>query len=208
MKNKGSWNVTGLKFENRTRTQSRTRSPIWRSLFSRILLQSMKPFWYKVAEISFHYICLIRLSVWRHHLVNLHILKTWISLERKEIFESSKQHFSAHEVYLFLFQSGLDRKDAIFVIVPLKCEGNSNIIIIIIILDVTIDFFTVTIGFSCKRCKFWLNGELNWQPEKSSSREHCFACGNGISSRIPGTRDLLRWSSLRTSRKRHNLVQQ
>ena len=28
MKNKGSGNVTGLKFENRTRTQSRTRSPI------------------------------------------------------------------------------------------------------------------------------------------------------------------------------------
>ena len=28
MKNKGSGNVTGLKLENRTRTQSRTRSPI------------------------------------------------------------------------------------------------------------------------------------------------------------------------------------
>ena len=61
------------------------------------------------------------LSVWCHHLANLHILKTWISLERKEIFENSKQHFSAHEVYLFMFQNGLDRKDAIFVIVPLKC---------------------------------------------------------------------------------------
>ena len=32
MKNKGSGNVTGLKFENRSRTQSRTRSAIWRSL--------------------------------------------------------------------------------------------------------------------------------------------------------------------------------
>ena len=32
MKNEGSGNVTDLKFENRTRTQSRTRSPIWRSL--------------------------------------------------------------------------------------------------------------------------------------------------------------------------------
>ena len=61
----------------------------------------------------------IWLSVWRHHLANLHILKTRISLERKEIFEKSKQHFSAHEVYLFMFQNGLDRKDAIFVIVPL-----------------------------------------------------------------------------------------
>ena len=59
------------------------------------------------------------LSVWRHHLANLHILKTSISLEWKEIFENSKQHFSAHEVYLFMFQNGLDRKDAIFVIVPL-----------------------------------------------------------------------------------------
>ena len=27
-------------------------------------------------------------SVWHHHLANLHILKTWISLERKEIFDS------------------------------------------------------------------------------------------------------------------------
>ena len=66
------------------------------------------------------YLNKIWLSVWRHHLANLHILKTWISLERKEIFENSKQHFSAHEVYLFMFQNGLDRKDAIFVIVPLS----------------------------------------------------------------------------------------
>ena len=35
MKSKGSVNVTGLKFENRTRTRSRTRSPIWSSLFTR-----------------------------------------------------------------------------------------------------------------------------------------------------------------------------
>ena len=40
-------------------------------------------------------------------------------LGRKEVFENSKQHISAHEVYLFMFQNGLDRKDAIFVIVPL-----------------------------------------------------------------------------------------
>ena len=65
------------------------------------------------------YLNKIWLSVWRHHLSNLHILKPWISLERKEIFENSKQHFSAHEVYLFMFQNGLERKDAIFVIVPL-----------------------------------------------------------------------------------------
>ena len=61
----------------------------------------------------------IWLSVWRHHFAKLHILKTWISLERKDIFENSKQHFSAHEVYLFIFQNGSDRKDVIFVIVPL-----------------------------------------------------------------------------------------
>ena len=66
------------------------------------------------------YLNKIWLSVWRHHLANLHNLKTWKSLERKEIFENSKQHFSAREVYLFnMFQNGLDRKDAIFVIVPL-----------------------------------------------------------------------------------------
>ena len=49
----------------------------------------------------------------------LHILKTRISLERKEIFEKCKQHFSSQADYLFMFQNGLDRKDAIFVIVPL-----------------------------------------------------------------------------------------
>ena len=65
------------------------------------------------------YLNKIWLSVWRHHLANLLILKTWISLEQKEIFESSKQHFSSHAVYLFIFQNGLGRKDAIFVIVPL-----------------------------------------------------------------------------------------
>ena len=49
------------------------------------------------------------LSVWRHHLANLHILKTWISLERKEIFENSKQHFSSYEDYLFMFQNRNER---------------------------------------------------------------------------------------------------
>ena len=61
----------------------------------------------------------IWLSVWRHHLANLHSLKTRISLEQKEIFEKSKQHCSSHADYLFMFQNGLDRKDVIFVIVPL-----------------------------------------------------------------------------------------
>ena len=44
----------------------------------------------------------IWLSVWRHHLGNLHILKTWISLGQKDIFENSKQHFSSHAGYLFM----------------------------------------------------------------------------------------------------------
>ena len=39
------------------------------------------------------YLIKIWLSVWRHHLANLHTLKTWLSLEQKEIFENSKKHF-------------------------------------------------------------------------------------------------------------------
>jgi len=52
-------------------------------------------------------------------LVNLHILKTWISLEQKEIFENSKQHFSSYAGYLFVFENGFNRKDVIFVVVAL-----------------------------------------------------------------------------------------
>ena len=48
------------------------------------------------------YLIKIWLSVWHHHLANLHILKAWISLERKEIIENSKQHFSCHTGYLFM----------------------------------------------------------------------------------------------------------
>ena len=44
---------------------------------------------------------------------NLHILKTWIPLEQKEIFENSKQHFTSHASYLFMFKSGFEIKDAI-----------------------------------------------------------------------------------------------
>ena len=65
------------------------------------------------------YVNKIWLSVWRHRLANLHILKTSISLDRKEIFENSKQHFSSHAVRLLMFQNSSDRKDAVFVIVPL-----------------------------------------------------------------------------------------
>ena len=92
---------------------------LW-SRLSRTSHLSIKHFWYKLAEIFlFSYLNKIWLSVWLHHLANLHILKTWISPERKEIFENSKQHFSSYAVYSFMFQNSLDRKDAIFVIVPL-----------------------------------------------------------------------------------------
>jgi len=49
------------------------------------------------------YLIKIWSSVWRHHWANLHILKTWISLEWKEIFKNSKQHFSSHTGHLFMF---------------------------------------------------------------------------------------------------------
>ena len=47
------------------------------------------------------HLIIIQLSLWRHHLANLHILKTWISLEQKEIFENSKQHSSRTD-YMFM----------------------------------------------------------------------------------------------------------
>ena len=73
-----------------------------RGTFSRILLQ-IKHFSQIGRDISFHHIwSKFWLSVWRHHLANLHILKTWISLEQKEIFEKSKKHFSSHAGYLFM----------------------------------------------------------------------------------------------------------
>ena len=50
---------------------------------------------------------------------NLHILKTLISLEQKEIFKNSKRHFSSHAGYLFMFKNGIGRKDAIFITVAL-----------------------------------------------------------------------------------------
>ena len=80
---------------------------LW-STFSRILLQRIKHLWLKLAEIWLSLFVIVEenlVSVWRHHLDNLDIMKTWISLERKEIFEKSKQHFSSHAVYLFMFEN-------------------------------------------------------------------------------------------------------
>ena len=65
-----------------------------------------------ISDLFSSYLKKIWSNVWHHHLVNLHVLKTWISLEQKEIFEKSKQHFSSHAVYLFMFENGLDWKDA------------------------------------------------------------------------------------------------
>ena len=59
----------------------------------------------------------IWLSIWCHHLANLHIIKTLISLEQNEIFENSKQHFFFLCRLLVYVLNGFDRKDAIFVIV-------------------------------------------------------------------------------------------
>ena len=58
---------------------------LW-STFSLILLQRIKHFWNKLVEISFFSSHLIKIwsSVWGHHMANLHILKTWISLEQKQ----------------------------------------------------------------------------------------------------------------------------
>ena len=79
------------------------RLKLW-STFSRMLPQRIKQFWYKLAEISFYIIFdQTWLSIWCHHLANFHILKTWISLGQKELFENSKQHFSSCAGYLFMF---------------------------------------------------------------------------------------------------------
>jgi len=100
---------------------------IWNT-FSRIVLQRIKHFWYKLAGIGLSsYLIKICLSVWRDQLANLHIVKIWISLERKEIFKNSKQHFSSYTDYVCKLKNSLDRKDAIFVIVPLKRDQGCRI---------------------------------------------------------------------------------
>ena len=53
------------------------------------------------------YLIKIWLTVWCHNSDYLHILKTWISRERKEIFENSKQHFSSDTDYFLCFKMPL-----------------------------------------------------------------------------------------------------
>ena len=69
-------------------------------------------------NLSSSYLIKTWLSLWRHQLANLHISKTWISLEREEIFENSEKHFSLILTNFYVL-NGSDKKDAVFVIVPL-----------------------------------------------------------------------------------------
>ena len=63
---------------------------------SRALLQRIKHFWCKLAEISLSfYLIKIWLSVWCHHFANLHILKT-------EAYLKKIRDFSSYTDYLFL----------------------------------------------------------------------------------------------------------
>ena len=64
---------------------------LWNT-FSRILLQRIKHSNCLRCLFS-SYLIKMWLSVWCHHLANLHILKAWISLGQKEIFENSKKAF-------------------------------------------------------------------------------------------------------------------
>ena len=68
------------------------------------VLQRIKHFRYKLAELSLIVIFEQNLTI----------------IERNEIFDNGKQNFYSHTDYnLFMLQNGLDRKEAIFVIVPL-----------------------------------------------------------------------------------------
>ena len=51
------------------------------------------------------YLIKIWSSIWCRHLANLHIIKTWISLERKGIFEKIKLHFSPYTDYFFVLKA-------------------------------------------------------------------------------------------------------
>ena len=98
---------------------------LW-STFSRFLLQKKISDANWLRYLFFIIFGQIWLSVWRHHLANLHISKTWISLEQKQIFENSKQHFSSHAGYLLCFKMASMEKMQFFVIVALKHVEGSN----------------------------------------------------------------------------------
>ena len=66
----------------------------------------------------------------------------------------------------------------------------------------------VTINFSCKHCKFWLNGHWTENWGNLALKSTALPAGTESRHEFLVHEDLLRWSSLRTSRKGHNLVQQ
>jgi len=74
------------------------------------------------------YLTKMWLSVWRHQLANLHILKTWISLERKEIFENSKQHFSSFTDYFLCFKMDqvVNMRFSSFAVFVMKIQWHDN----------------------------------------------------------------------------------
>ena len=99
IKSKGSRNDTGLKIENRTRTKSRTRSPIWRSL-----LTHMEP--------QLH--CLFCRVPSRYHVAykNQHLWcwKTGLSFSIWEICWCMRRHFTKdlRELKIsYILQSGV-----------------------------------------------------------------------------------------------------
>ena len=98
---------------------------LW-STSTRILLQRIKHFFHKLAEISF-VIIFDQTSVdfMTSSLGWFAFFQKRISLEQQEIFENSKQHSSSRTAYMFMTQNGLERKDANFVIVTLFYASTS-----------------------------------------------------------------------------------
>ena len=94
---------TICKYENRTLKVARNAREVWNPVcshgnktFKLVLCSTLVEPCYKESNISVtnwlrylfsSYLIKIWLSIRRHHLANLHILKTRISLERKEIFK-------------------------------------------------------------------------------------------------------------------------
>ena len=95
-----TWNTKGVKL-------------ILRSTSCRILKQRIKHFWLRCLDSS--YLLKTWLSVRHRHVANLNVFKN----SNISGFENSKQHLLSNTDCLFMvkFWNGLDRKNAIFVIV-------------------------------------------------------------------------------------------
>ena len=92
----------------------------------------------------------------------------YISLERKDIFEHSKQHFSSHAGYFFMFQNGLDRKDAIFLIVLLskRCVTSASGSRVWMVARALASFRCGT-GSASDRCQMWVEFVVDSRPAPS-----------------------------------------